>query len=168
VLTETTAEIAAALTLAAARRVAEADVFMRAGKYEGWLPTLFVGQLLQNKTVGIIGAGRIGAAYARMMVEGHKMDLVYYDPYPNEKLEAYVRDYGKFLESKGERPVSVERKETVEDVLSAADVCCYSQPVAFAHHGILSWRCPRQFSSGGNVGVGISCCCSRCPARRES
>lgn len=33
---------------------------MRAGRYEGWLPTLFVGQLLQNKTVGIIGAGRIG------------------------------------------------------------------------------------------------------------
>ncbi len=46
-LTETTAELAAALTLAAARRVAEADVFMRAGKYKGWLPTLFIGNLLQ-------------------------------------------------------------------------------------------------------------------------
>lgn len=75
-LTETTAELAAALTLSAARRVVEADVFMRAGKYEGWLPDLYVGLLLQNKTVGIIGAGRIGSAYARMMVEGHKMDLV--------------------------------------------------------------------------------------------
>lgn len=57
VLTETTAEIAAALTLAAARRVPEADVFMRAGRYKGWLPTLFIGNLLQNKTVGIVGAG---------------------------------------------------------------------------------------------------------------
>ncbi|GFH16967.1 uncharacterized protein HaLaN_13493, partial [Haematococcus lacustris] len=47
VLTETTAELAAALTLAAARRVPEADVFMRAGKYQGWLPTLFIGNLLQ-------------------------------------------------------------------------------------------------------------------------
>lgn len=84
VLTETTAELAAALTLAAARRVVEADVFMRGGQYKGWLPTLFIGNLLQNKTVGIIGAGRIGAAYARMMVEGHKMNLVYYDPYPNK------------------------------------------------------------------------------------
>lgn len=46
-LTETTAELAAALTLAAARRVCEADVFMRGGQYKGWLPTLFVGQLLQ-------------------------------------------------------------------------------------------------------------------------
>jgi hydroxypyruvate reductase 1 len=77
VLTETTAELAAALTFAAARRVAEADVFMRAGKYKGWLPTLFIGELLQNKTVGIIGAGRIGAAYARMMVEGHKVCVLF-------------------------------------------------------------------------------------------
>ena len=42
VLTETTAELAASLTLAAARRVVEADYFMRAGKYEGWLPTMYV------------------------------------------------------------------------------------------------------------------------------
>jgi len=40
---------------------------MRAGHYKGWLPTLFVGQLLQGATVGIVGAGRIGAAYARMV-----------------------------------------------------------------------------------------------------
>lgn len=46
---------------------------------------------LQNKTVGIVGAGRIGTAYARMMVEGHKCNLVYYDPYPNKFLEEYVR-----------------------------------------------------------------------------
>eukprot|EP00882_Tetradesmus_deserticola_P003248 GHRQ01003441.1.p1 GENE.GHRQ01003441.1~~GHRQ01003441.1.p1 ORF type:complete len:244 (+),score=118.47 GHRQ01003441.1:122-853(+) len=91
VLTETTAEIAAALTLAAARRVVEADSFMRNGHYKGWLPSLFIGSLLQNKTVGIIGAGRIGAAYARMMVEGHKMNLLYYDPYPNTRLEEYIR-----------------------------------------------------------------------------
>jgi len=43
VLTETTAELAAALTLSASRRVVEGDNFMRAGKYKGWLPTLFVG-----------------------------------------------------------------------------------------------------------------------------
>lgn len=43
VLTETTAELALALTFAAARRVVEGDRFMRAGKYEGWLPQLFVG-----------------------------------------------------------------------------------------------------------------------------
>lgn len=122
VLTETTAELAAALTLAAARRVVEADVFMRGGKYKGWLPDLFVGSLLQNKTVGIIGAGRIGTAYARMMVEGHKMDVVYYDPYPSKFLEEYVTAYGEFLKSRGERPVTVKRLGTVEEVLKAADV----------------------------------------------
>jgi len=122
VLTETTAELACALTLAAARRVPEADVFMRAGRYEGWLPNLFVGQLLQGKTVGIVGAGRIGAAYARMMVEGHKMNLVYFDPYPNAKLEAYVKDYGALLRHHGESPVAARRVETVEEVLREADV----------------------------------------------
>ncbi|PSC68951.1 glycerate dehydrogenase [Micractinium conductrix] len=122
VLTETTAELALALTFAAARRVVEGDSFMRGGHYKGWLPTLFVGNLLQNKVVGIVGAGRIGTAYARMMVEGHKCDLVYYDPYPNTFLEQYVKDYSKLLESKGERPLSVRRCETVEEVLQLADV----------------------------------------------
>jgi hydroxypyruvate reductase 1 len=122
VLTETTAELAAALTLAAARRVPEADAFMRAGRYEGWLPTLFVGQLLQGKTVGIVGAGRIGAAYARMMVEGHKMNLVYYDPYPNDALERYVKDYGELLRHHGEAPVAARRAASVDEVLREADV----------------------------------------------
>ena len=95
VLTETTAELALSLTFAAARRIVEADKFMRGGKYEGWLPNLFVGNLLQRKTVGIVGAGRIGTAYARMMMEGHKCNLVYYDPYPNKFLENYVAEYAK-------------------------------------------------------------------------
>jgi len=95
VLTETTAELALSLTCAAARRIVEADKFMRGGQYEGWLPNLFVGNLLQRKTVGIVGAGRIGAAYARMMMEGHKCNLVYFDPYPNKFLEDYVAHYNK-------------------------------------------------------------------------
>ncbi|RIA04386.1 hypothetical protein BRARA_K01377, partial [Brassica rapa] len=65
VLTETTAELAASLSLAAARRIVEADGFMRAGLYEGWLPHLFVGNLLKGQTVGVIGAGRI--AYGQFL-----------------------------------------------------------------------------------------------------
>ncbi len=79
VLTETTAQMAVTLTFAAARRTGEAERFLRAGKYKGWLMTLFLGELLWRKTVGVIGAGRIGATYARMMVEGHKMNLIYFD-----------------------------------------------------------------------------------------
>lgn len=76
----------------------------------------------QNKTVGIIGAGRIGVAYAKMMIEGHKMDCVYFDPYPNTKFEEYVKAYGDFLESVGDPRVTCTRMATVEDVLRQADV----------------------------------------------
>jgi hydroxypyruvate reductase 1 len=122
VLTETTAEMAVALTFAAARRVVEADGFMRGGRFKGWLPTLFLGELLWQKTVGVIGAGRIGAAYARMMVQGHKMNLIYYDLYRNRALEDYIAAYGEFLKSHGEEPVSCRRSGSVEELLREADL----------------------------------------------
>ena len=68
----------------------EADTFVRKGKFKGWLPTLFLGELLSRKTVGVIGAGRIGAAYARMLVEGCKMDLIYYDLCRNDFLDGPI------------------------------------------------------------------------------
>jgi hydroxypyruvate reductase 1 len=114
--------MAAALTLAAARRVVEADGFMRAGKFKGWLPSLLLGSRLKGGTVGVIGAGRIGAAYARMMVEGFKMNLIYYNPHPNQALEEAVAAYGDFLKSRGEGRVSCTRVERVEAVLETADV----------------------------------------------
>uniref|UniRef100_A0A2P2L528 glycerate dehydrogenase n=1 Tax=Rhizophora mucronata TaxID=61149 RepID=A0A2P2L528_RHIMU len=122
VLTETTAELAASLSLAAARRIVEADEFMRAGLYEGWLPNLFVGNLLKGQTVGVIGAGRIGSAYARMMVEGFKMNLIYYDLYQATRLEKFVTAYGQFLKANGEQPVAWKRAATMEEVLREADV----------------------------------------------
>lgn len=122
VLTETTAEMAVALTFSAGRRIAEADRFMRGGGYVGWLPGLFMGTRFVGGTVGVIGAGRIGAAYGRMMVEGHKMNLVYFDIYPNEALEQYVADYSGFLVAHGENPVAARRVETIEELLGVADV----------------------------------------------
>ncbi len=122
VLTETTAELAIALTFAASRRIVESDRFMRSGQFHGWLPSLFMGQLFHGKTVGIVGAGRIGAAYARMMVEGHKMNLVYFDLQQNEALESYVADYGALLEKHGEPPVTCRRADTLENLLREADL----------------------------------------------
>jgi len=122
VLTETTAEMAVALTFAAGRRVVESDGFMRNGQYEGWLPTLFMGKRFHGGTVGIIGAGRIGVAYGLMMVEGFKMDLVYFDIAPNEALEQHVADYSDFLVSHGGNAVRCHRAVTLEDLLSTADV----------------------------------------------
>lgn len=121
VLTETTAQMAVALTFAAARRTGESERFLRAGLYKGWLPTLFLGELLWRKTVGVIGAGRIGATYARMMVEGHKMNLIYYDIHQNKELEDIIADYGKFLSSQGEPPVFCNRAKNMEEVLREAD-----------------------------------------------
>ena len=122
VLTETTAEMTVALTFAAARRVPEGDAFMRAGKFEGWLPTLFLGELLWRRTLGIVGAGRIGSAYARMMIEGHKMNVIYYDVRQSEDLESLISAYAQFLESRGEEPVSCRRAETLQELLQEADV----------------------------------------------
>ena len=122
VLTETTAEMAVALTFAAARRVGESERFLRAGRFDGWQPTLFLGELLTGKTVGIIGAGRIGDAYARMMVEGHKMHVVYFDLHRNAALEQYVADYAAFLQAHGLPRVTCRRAERFEDLLQEADV----------------------------------------------
>ena len=121
VLTETTAEMAVTLTFAAARRVGESERFLRAGKYEGWLPTLFLGELLWGKTLGIIGAGRIGSAYARMMVEGHKMNLIYEDVYPNQALEDYITAYSGFLRQQGLPPVWCKKANQIEELLEEAD-----------------------------------------------
>ena len=122
VLTETTAEMTVALTFAAVRRLGEAERFLRAGKYKGWLPTLFLGDLVWRKTLGIIGAGRIGDAYARMMVEGHKMNLIYYDVYPNKAMEDHIKAYAEFLQRQGLSPVTCKRADRIEELLEEADI----------------------------------------------
>lgn len=122
VLTETTAEMAVGLTFAAARRMAEADRFMRTGHFKGWLPSLFLGELLWRKTLGVVGAGRIGSAYARMMVEGHKMNLIYYGPHPKKDVEAHVAAYSTFLETRGEAPLWCRHAGSIEELLCESDV----------------------------------------------
>jgi glyoxylate reductase len=65
VLTETTADLAFALMLAAARRIVEADAAVRAGKWPEWSPVAFLGHDLHGGTLGVVGYGRIGRAVAR-------------------------------------------------------------------------------------------------------
>ncbi len=140
VLTETTAEMAVALTFAAARRTGESERFLRAGKYLGWLPSLFLGKRLYGRTVGIVGAGRIGAAYGRMMVEGHRMHLLYYDLNPNPDLEACIRDYAGFLTARGEAPVSCQRSNTLEDLLKTADCVSLHTVLDESTHHLINAR----------------------------
>ena len=78
VLTETTADLAWALLMATARRIVEADGFMRRGDYKGWGPMLFLGGDVFGKTLGLIGMGRIGCAMARRAL-GFNMRVLYYD-----------------------------------------------------------------------------------------
>lgn len=65
VLTDASADLTFALLLAAARRIPEADRFVRSGAFDGWAPQLLLGTELRGKTLGIVGLGRIGKAVAR-------------------------------------------------------------------------------------------------------
>ena len=122
VLTEATAELAVALTFAAARRIAEGDRMMRAGDFHGFRPSMLLGNLLHRGSLGIVGVGRIGAAYARMMVEGHKMDVTYYDVRRNEELERYVAGYATFVAAQGEPPPTCRRAPTLVELFEVCDV----------------------------------------------
>jgi len=76
VLTETTADFAWALLMAIARRVVEGDRFTREGRFTIWEPLLLLGSDVHDKTLGIIGAGRIGMAMARR-ARGFRMRVIY-------------------------------------------------------------------------------------------
>jgi len=79
VLDDTTADFTWCLLLAAARRIVEADNFLRAGKWKGWVFTHFMGQDVHGKTLGILGLGRIGKGVARR-AKGFNMRVIYHDP----------------------------------------------------------------------------------------
>jgi glyoxylate reductase len=78
VLTDTTADLAMALLLAVARKIAPADSYARAGKYQGWAPLLFLGTDVHHKTLGIMGFGRIGFALAKRAA-AFDMKILYHD-----------------------------------------------------------------------------------------
>jgi len=86
ILDETTADGAFALLLAAARRLGEAERFLRAGKYRGWTPFMFTGQDVNHAALGIVGMGRIGRAVARR-AKGFAMTILYHDARRNEDAE---------------------------------------------------------------------------------
>lgn len=121
VLTETTAEMVVALLFAAARRIPEAEKFLRAGSFRGWLPDLFLGKRLWGGTLGIVGAGRIGAAVARMVAPGHDMDLLYHDLQANPALEGFFEKLNRLRRELGERPLLCQRTSQVEELLRRSD-----------------------------------------------
>lgn len=85
-MSESVAEHTIALMLAVTRRIAEGDAFTRAEKYTGWSPTLMLGTDMRGKTLGIIGAGRIGTRVAEIARLGFGMSLVYTSRKPDPEL----------------------------------------------------------------------------------
>ena len=79
VLTDTTADFAFALMMAAGRRIVEGDRFARAGKWKTWGLTTLLGVDISGSTLGIIGFGRIGRRVAKR-ARGFDMRVLYYDP----------------------------------------------------------------------------------------
>jgi len=86
VLTETTADTAFLLLLAAARRLGEAERLVRSGGWDAWGPKQLLGPDVWGKKLGLVGLGRIGQAVARRS-SGFQMEILYYDQYRNESVE---------------------------------------------------------------------------------
>lgn len=88
VLTETTADLTFALLLSAARRIPEADTYVRADRYDGWeLMQPHLGVDVHQKTLGVWGMGRIGKAVAQRAYHGFDMDIIYNSNSPKEEVE---------------------------------------------------------------------------------
>ncbi|MCI0343426.1 MAG: D-glycerate dehydrogenase [Planctomycetales bacterium] len=123
VLTEATAECAIALLLAAARRIPEGDRMVRAGKFRAWGPTLLLGVAVAGKTLGIVGAGRIGQAVGRR-ADGLGMEVLYWSR--NAKPEF-------------EREVGAQRAD-LDDLLRASDFVTVHVPLSDETRHLLDAR----------------------------
>lgn len=87
VLTDACADLTWALILGVARRVVDGDQLARSGEWRGWSPTLLLGVDLAGKTLGIVGAGRIGTAVARRAL-GFSMRIIYFAHNAKPDMEA--------------------------------------------------------------------------------
>jgi glyoxylate reductase len=90
VLTNTTADLAFALLMAAARRIGEAERYVHAGKWKTWGPLLLLGADVYGATLGIVGFGRIGQAMAQR-AKGFDMNILYHSRRPHDDA---AREYG--------------------------------------------------------------------------
>jgi lactate dehydrogenase-like 2-hydroxyacid dehydrogenase len=107
VLTDCTADLALALMLSAARRLAEGERELRAGGWTGWRPTHMIGAKVSGATLGVIGFGRIGQAVARRCHFGFGMKVVFQDAFP--------------IPDEVAASCGAERRDSIEAVLAEAD-----------------------------------------------
>ncbi len=119
VLTETTADLAFALLMAAARRLPEGERYVHAGKWKTWGPMLLMGQDIHGATLGILGLGRIGQAMARR-ARGFNMRVIY----------AHSRDVPEAASLGAERV-------SLDELLARSDFISLHTPLTPATHHLI-------------------------------
>ncbi|MCA9366547.1 D-glycerate dehydrogenase [Candidatus Kaiserbacteria bacterium] len=123
VLTDSVSEFALTLIMATVKRISEAERYARAGKYEGWAPELLLGGDLKGRTLGIVGAGRIGAEVAKKAQLGLGMKVVYYDIKPSPELEDSI---------------ACEYMSELDELMAVADVVSVHVPLLDATHHLIN------------------------------
>jgi glyoxylate reductase len=123
VLTEATAELALALTLAAARRMSDAERDLRAGRWRGWDPAAYRGIEIRGSTIGVVGMGRIGHRYARL-VHGLGAEIVYAGPSAKPEAESELG----------------ARRLELDELLESADVASIHAPATPETRGLIGAR----------------------------
>ena len=86
-VSESVAEFTFSLLMSLSRRIVESDKYTRTGKYEEWKPMLMLGRDVYNKTLGVVGLGRIGQQVCRRAAKGFGMKVLYTDMRRNPKFE---------------------------------------------------------------------------------
>lgn len=122
VLTDATADLAWSLLFATARKVVESDRYLREGQFQGWGPTHFLGQEVTGKTLGVVGLGRIGKAFAAR-AEGFQMPILYYS---RRKDEAFETSYGPGA-----------RQAKLDELLRESDIVSLHLPLTEETHHLL-------------------------------
>lgn len=121
ILTDATAEITFALILGCVRRLREGELMVRQGKFTGWKPELLLGRGLSGKTLGIVGAGRIAQAVAKI-ANGFNMKVIYYSR--TEKPEMETKFNATFL--------------PLAELMSNADIISLHLPLTQETKGLIS------------------------------
>lgn len=131
VLTEATADLTWALILAAARRLREGLELARSGSWPGWKPDQLLGMELGGKTLGVLGAGRIGVATARR-APGFGMRILYWSRSRSEEIEA----------------IDARRLHDLDELLGGSDVVSIHLPLVEETHGLIGPERLRRMKPG--------------------
>ncbi|WP_026671558.1 2-hydroxyacid dehydrogenase [Alkalihalobacterium bogoriense] len=121
VLTETTADLTFALLMATARRIPEAEQYLRSGKWETWSPMLLTGQDIWGATLGLIGLGRIGTAVVKR-AKGFGMNVMYTSRTQKPEVEEQL-------------DITYKR---LEDLLQQSDFICVMTPYTKETENLIS------------------------------